>query len=354
MEVESYQVLMDHINATQAALADGINSVEQEKLDYAIDLADQISYPLEDYVQAKQLRDHLVQLAAELEDVLENMPDREVMEDLYQRATAIGMHTENLSTVGDFLQLDAEGLAKAQLKSALRRKDEDRRIVLNIRLKEIFFQMFGNQFVLTQCGRMKTTSEFAKGKIFGKEKIKQHMMTWNKSPLHTALTRIPAMYNKDAIIINKSLFLLFSIFSSLLFFSLVMDVRSDGWQSECDDDNKDMLGYMGDKVMSFPDTLAQEILEKGIQFPELRDETYIQVIKQMTDNPNPESVSRGDRLLKLCLFTFPPSPEFENFLEIYFRNKDPSPDNPYRRQLHNIVYTGAAATPPSLDIANSF
>jgi hypothetical protein len=115
-----------------------------------------------------------------------------------------------------------------------------------------------------------------------------------------------------------------------------------------------MLGFMGDKVMSYPDMLAQEIIEKAIQFPELRDETYIQVIKQMTNNPNPESVQKGDRLLKLCLFSFPPSPEFENFLEIFFRNKDPSPDNPYRRQLHNIVYSGPVATPPSLDITNSF
>jgi predicted HTH domain antitoxin len=47
------------------------------------------------------------------------------------------------------------------------------------------------------------------------------------------------------------------------------------------------MGYMGDRVMSFPNMLAREVLEKGIQQPELRDEIYIQLIKQVSDNPVP-------------------------------------------------------------------
>ena len=47
------------------------------------------------------------------------------------------------------------------------------------------------------------------------------------------------------------------------------------------------MGFMGDRVMSFPNMLAREVLEKGIQQPELRDEIYIQLIKQVTVNPNP-------------------------------------------------------------------
>lgn len=44
---------------------------------------------------------------------------------------------------------------------------------------------------------------------------------------------------------------------------------------------------MGDRVMSFPNMLAREVLEKGIQNPDLRDEIFIQLIKQVTENPNP-------------------------------------------------------------------
>lgn len=35
---------------------------------------------------------------------------------------------------------------------------------------------------------------------------------------------------------------------------------------------KSLLGYMGDKQMSFPETLAQNILMKGLDKPKIRDE----------------------------------------------------------------------------------
>lgn len=315
MEVESYQILHDHIVATQAALQDALTAVEQEKLEKAIVLADQINYQLEDYVAAVDLRDKLDGLAKELTETLEFMYDREVMDDLYQRAISIGMHTEDLTTLGGFLDLEAEPLNKAQLKSALRRKDHDRIIELNIRLKEIFFQMHEKFFVLSKCGRIKTPSEFVKGKLLGKDKAKQFMLEWNKHPIHAPITRtVTNLHAKEAVIINKNI-----------------------------------LGYMGDRVMSFPEMLVREILEKGLQVDELRDEIYVQVIKQITNNPNSEGTRKGKKLLELCLLSFPPSPEFENYLEIYFRKEDPSPENPKRRQLHNIVYSGPAAAPPPLD-----
>lgn len=40
---------------------------------------------------------------------------------------------------------------------------------------------------------------------------------------------------------------------------------------------KSLLGYMGDKQMSFPETLAQNILMKGLDKPKIRDEVYLSV-----------------------------------------------------------------------------
>ena len=40
---------------------------------------------------------------------------------------------------------------------------------------------------------------------------------------------------------------------------------------------KSLLGYMGDKQMSFPETLAQNILMKGLDKPKIRDEVSVRL-----------------------------------------------------------------------------
>ena len=204
MEVDAYQELVNAIVATQQALTDGLEQIEEGALTHATDLAEQIGYNLEDYYQAVELRDTLRSLAEEIAFNLDLMPDIEYLSELNERALAVGMHTEQLEELSGICALEKEPLAKVQLKSALRRNDKERVIELNIRLKEIFFQLFGKTFVLTQCARIKTPKEFAKGKIFGKDKVKENMMHWSKNPIHTSLTRVPPHLIKDSVIIFKS------------------------------------------------------------------------------------------------------------------------------------------------------
>lgn len=312
MEVDAYQDLVHAIIATQQALYDGLEQIEEEALTYACGLAEQIGYNLEDYFQAVELRDTLHSLAEEIAFNLDLMPDLEYLTELNERALAVGMHTEALEELSGYCALEAEPLAKVQLKSALRRNDKERVIELNIRLKEIFFQLFGKTFVLTQCPKIKTPSEFAKGKLFGKDKLKVTMMDWVKSPVHASLTRVPPLLNKPAVISFKNI-----------------------------------MGFMGDRVMSFPNMLAREVLEKGIQEPDLRDEIYIQIIKQTSNNPNPSSTEKGWKMMNMCLHCFPPSSEFENYLEIFFRNKNEERFSDFRKALHQIVWSGSVAVPPS-------
>ncbi|EFA75546.1 class VII unconventional myosin [Heterostelium album PN500] len=75
--------------------------------------------------------------------------------------------------------------------------------------------------------------------------------------------------------------------------------------------------YMGDYPLSKSATyssVAQEIIETGIQTPELRDEIYCQVYRQTNRNPKPDSVRRGFELLQFLSISYPPT---ESLLSVF-------------------------------------
>jgi hypothetical protein len=78
---------------------------------------------------------------------------------------------------------------------------------------------------------------------------------------------------------------------------------------------------MGDKQMSFPATLAHDILTKGLENPLVRDEIYMQIMKQLSHNPKPESIAKGWQLMCMAVSTFPPSEDFDKFLLNFVLNK---------------------------------
>lgn len=74
---------------------------------------------------------------------------------------------------------------------------------------------------------------------------------------------------------------------------------------------RNVTGFMGDRCSGKPRIdHCQKILSNVLQSPEvMRDETYCQIIKQVTGNPSAESTAAGWQLLAACLATFPPSSE---------------------------------------------
>ncbi|PSN44409.1 hypothetical protein C0J52_05744 [Blattella germanica] len=90
--------------------------------------------------------------------------------------------------------------------------------------------------------------------------------------------------------------------------------------------------YMSDRKAKLGMTLnsvALEICNYGYSKPGLRDELYIQICRQTTENPRRESLRRGWELLAICLAFFPPSPKFQSYLDGYMnRHRDPGFDFP--------------------------
>lgn len=80
-----------------------------------------------------------------------------------------------------------------------------------------------------------------------------------------------------------------------------------------------ILGYMGDRSIKgkTPERLALELTTKGWNTPVLRDEIYLQLCKQTTDNFRLESLRSGWELMAICLALFPPSTKFYSYLDGY-------------------------------------
>jgi len=303
MEVNAYIKLYNKIVITQSALQNAVKAVDLKMLTNAIWMADQFHYQLADYSKAKALKETVEQFTTELDFALKYLQSREQLRDLSEKCGRVRLNIEQVAKVKEYLKLSETEFLKAQLKAANVNKDQQRQIALSIKMKELFFVSFGDSFTLKAFAQLKAPDKFAKAKMFGKENLKSDMMVWTKSAIPTSLTVIedPAL-QKIAV--------------------------------QC---FKNLVGYMGDRQINYPSMLACEILDYAIKYPILRDEIYLQVIKQLTSNPSEESETKGWDFMKICLHTFPPSLDFENFLEVYLRRLG---KNELRELLHKISYTG--------------
>ncbi|XP_057208009.1 rho GTPase-activating protein 39 isoform X3 [Triplophysa rosa] len=86
--------------------------------------------------------------------------------------------------------------------------------------------------------------------------------------------------------------------------------------------------YMGDRRGKVePLSVALEVVVRGWSCQGLRDELFIQLCRQTTENFRYDSLQRGWELMAICLAFFPPTPRFHNYLEGYiYRHMDPLND----------------------------
>jgi hypothetical protein len=119
---------------------------------------------------------------------------------------------------------------------------------------------------------------------------------------------------------------------------------------------KNVMSYMGDRKSSKqPIDHAKKMLRNLMVAPVgLRDEVYMQICKQTTNNPKPQSTVRGWELMTYCLATFPPSKNLKRFLLDYIKKSVASPHEDVRRlakicgdRLGTIVLMGQRKQVPS-------
>eukprot|EP01130_Rhizamoeba_saxonica_P016223 TRINITY_DN745_c0_g1_i1.p1 TRINITY_DN745_c0_g1~~TRINITY_DN745_c0_g1_i1.p1 ORF type:complete len:1528 (+),score=443.15 TRINITY_DN745_c0_g1_i1:69-4652(+) len=312
--IEPYQQLLDNIRAINAACSQALQAVDLNLLNNACTMAEQIGYPHQDYVDTRTLRDIVHGLTQELTEQLQVVPERVQIEDLCNRCQQVNLNTTQTQELNEIVNLGEEELTKTQMKAALTLGDHARVILKTVQLKELFFASFGGNFRWERFRGFKTPDEYAKAKMFGKDKLKQSFLVWTKDPIPTSLTHIE---DKMA-------------------------------QKEAPKVFKELLGWCGEKSNAYPAALVNSILTKGITHPELRNEIFCQIIKQMKNNPSEDSKNKLWQLMYVAVKCFVPTEEFENYLEMYIKNAG---DKYWYliQTLHETSFRGPLTVAPSAD-----
>lgn len=143
------------------------------------------------------------------------------------------------------------------------------------------------RFDIKKYPHLRSPDDFAKGIVLHKSKVKEEMLVFQPTILHRSLLVLAHAGSKSS---------------------------ESGREKLAIQMHKNLLGYMGDLSLSFPAMLAHDILRKGFEHKYIRDEIYTQIIKQLSNNIKSESMCKGWQMMCMCVGTFPPSYEFENYL----------------------------------------
>jgi len=242
--------------------------------------------------------------------------DEKKMKEILQRADVIKYNSEPVQQLRNLLYNTAEDKFRLlQLNAARQATDHQRIITTTIRLKELFFETAKDVYLFPRYPGLQAPSLWAETKFVSLDRraLATGMFKWTENVIHDPLTKM-----KDSVISELAVTMF-----------------------------KNVMGYMGDKPYASPDMLAQELIRNCLNQPALVDEVYCQVMKQLSDNPNPESVRRGWSLMMLLLDSVPPNESVDN-VEYFIRTKA-NPPTQFVKCLHQTLHGGRRNAPPPLE-----
>lgn len=268
-------------DAVDQAKANGSTEANDTELKIAVDALARAQKQL---LVQKVLNDTLADAVA--------MKDYIKLKQVMEQCEGLEMNTvESFTRVKDVvLQLEMKQKSSPAQMTMGQRLDVDivDEATLEKRNKEKLIKAASPGYKFDNYFRLRSDADFAKGIMFNKGKTKK--MAYQDDPVHKSLIEFPVELSRQAVRLNRSI-----------------------------------LGYCGDVVMSFPASLAQDLVDRCLTQPQMCDEVYLQLCKHITENPENQSLGRAWQLMCICVGAFPPSLDFEpyllNFLQTNEKNK---------------------------------
>ncbi|KAF8909878.1 Rho GTPase activation protein [Mucidula mucida] len=185
------------------------------------------------------------------------------------------------------------------------------------------------------------------GFLFRRRVPVAQMMSWQKTPLTTPLLALSRDLNKHAVKVFKVI-------------QYIMGDR-ERINGKLPSEHLSQPASLNSSTASLSSSTSSNMLEQerwllgeGLTHGEMRDEIYCQVMKQLTTNPNTESIFKGWQLLCVLLITFPPSKNFEaslsGFIQQHTAKQEGRVDVMAKyclRRLSFIAMKGPRGKPPT-------
>jgi hypothetical protein len=275
--------------------------------------------------------ERLVYIDNEAPDALDVL-DGARMKTVLDEANLYKHTNEALKEIERMFAMDEEEFVKLELAAAKRLGDKVREIHRRIRLKEIHYEREGHKYEATwESGHSRAPMAYARAAgplvLCGRSDIARGMISWTPKPLTAPLSLMPGEIpdQPDSKEVKKL-------------------------KQLCKKQFVNLQKYMGDKKCNEKqaEKAGQAVVQFGFEQPLLRNELFLQIIKQLSNNPNPDSLAKGYEILSLAMSQFLPSDGFEDFLVMWIRrNPGPGGDfRPYTSALHKLQFGDAGQEKP--------
>ncbi|KAH9259250.1 hypothetical protein BASA81_002293 [Batrachochytrium salamandrivorans] len=293
--------LLPKVQDARKQLADALREVQETLLCNALVAQATIGFGVApgmlgyDTVQkARQLYVWVVELTAETRlasQVMYTEPCKAVVEGCDE----IRLKLPELDPIRRLLALNKQDRLYSQSEYAVKCKNYRRAVRLRIESKDCVLDMADrDKMSLANFPGMKTAEDFSRRFGIHWKTYKDSMLTWYNplfGKIHQSLTHIEGGSEEESKAWNRKAPYLF----------------------------RNLFAVMGDRKATEVDALAFEILDEGVNTPQLRDEIYCQLMKQLSNNPSTESEFRGWNMMAMCCAAFPPSEGLKDYLEYYLK-----------------------------------